>query len=477
MSIQRMHAVAWVLACVLYGSGAAAVDGDYDTGWIPGGREIFPQVAGYDARLRDMAVQGDAKVVLAGDCDVPQAESLCMARLRADGALDLSFGPNQTGRFTFEDFPSYPPFGTLGSHGLAIQPDGRLVMAGFGEFNGANNMTVIVGTLARLSPDGATLELDGSSSYTPIYFSDDEDDLGNWVEGIALQPDGKIVLAGAANRAGSDPTNRDFGIMRLNADRSADSSFGTNGVRLLAFDQGGNNDDYGEAVALQPDGKIVVVGYATVTTGAGTAKNVAVARLNADGSFDNAFGNAGRLWFPGYVFSTAQDAIGYAVKIDSRGRIVIAGTAQFSGADHDFLVARLLPDGTLDPDFDADGIAIVAFDEADPKTDAAYDLVLAGDGTILLVGSASRSSTADSFAAARVFENGSVDTTFGTFGRRVGTFAPGSGFTDVGTAAAAGPGGIYVAGRGASGTGSGMMDFGIARLVIDHIFDGDFDPL
>jgi uncharacterized delta-60 repeat protein len=452
---------------------AQAADGDYDGGWIPTGRELIPQVVGYDARMRDLVVQPDGKLVLAGDCDVPQAESLCIARLRSDGALDLSFGPNQTGRFTFEDFAThYPPFGTLGSHGLARQPDGRLLLAGFGEFNGQNNMPVIVGTLARLTADG-NLELDDTSSYTPVYFSDDEDDLGNWVEGIALQPDGKIVLAGAANRDGSNPTNRDFGVARLNADRSYDTTFGTNGVKLLAFDQGGNNDDYGEAVALQRDGKIVVVGYAMVTSGANTAKEIAVARLNPDGSFDNTFGNAGRLWLPGN--DTGKDAVGYAVKIDAQDRIVIAGGAQFSGQDWDFLIERLLPDGTPDPDFFTAGRIVVFFDLGGPDHDVADDLVLPGDGTIIAVGSASRSADASAFAMLRLLPDGSLDSTFAGDGRGSGTFAPGAGFNDLGTAAAMGPGGLFVAGRGASGTGAGLLDFGIARIKVDHIFGDGFD--
>jgi uncharacterized delta-60 repeat protein len=463
-------------ACTAFSFCASAVqaaDGGYDTSWMPGGRELIPQIIGYDARMRDLVVQPDGKLVLAGDCDVPQAETLCIARLRRDGALDLSFGPNQTGRFTFEDFTThYPPYGQLGSDGLALQPDGRLLLAGFGQFNGANNMTVFAGTLARLTADG-NLELDGTSSYTPVGFSTNEDDEGNWVEGIALQPDGKIVLAGAANRAGSDPTNRDMGVLRLNADRSYDDTFATDAVKLIAFDQGGNNDDYAESVALQRDGKIVVVGYAMVTTGANTAKEIAIARLNPDGSFDAGFGNAGRLWLPGN--EPGKDMIGFAVKIDAQNRIVIAGGAQFDGDDWDFTVVRLRPDGTPDPDFNGNGRNTIFFDLGGADHDVANDLVLAGDGTIIVVGSASRSASADAFAMLRLTADGVLDSSFAGDGLGSGTFAPNSGFNDMGTGAAMGPGGLFVAGRGASGTGAGLLDFGIARIRVDHIFGNGFN--
>lgn len=234
-------------------------------------------------------------------------------------------------------------------------------------------------------------------------------------------------------------------------------------------------DDFAEAVALQADGKIVIVGYAEVTSGSSTAKNVAVARLNADGSFDTAFGNSGRVWFRVYN-APDKHAIGYAVKIDRHGRILIAGAAQFTAGtdDYDFFVARLLPDGTFDPAFDG-GEAVIPIDQAAPMRDFAYDLALQSDGRILVAGTSSRSASADSFAVVRLLDNGAIDATFGTNGVRVGTFAPGSGFDDAGTAIALAGGRLYIAGRGASGTGAGLLDFGIARLKLDLIFADGFE--
>ena len=366
---------------------------------------------------------------------------------------------------------------TGGDHGLALQPDGRLLLIGHGEFNGANNQDVIDGTLARLTVDGQLEPSASGSSYTPFSFSNDDDDpnQGNWGEAVAVQPDGKIVVVGAGNRPNADPVNRDFGVTRFNADRTRDDDFATNGRRLVAFDQGGSMDDFAEAVALQADGKIVIVGYAEVTSGSSTAKNVAVARLNADGSFDTAFGNSGRVWFRVYN-APDKHAIGYAVKIDRRGRILIAGAAQFTAGtdDYDFFVARLLPDGTFDPAFDG-GEVVIPIDQAAPMRDFAYDLALQSDGRILIAGTSSRSASADSFAVVRLLDNGAIDATFGTNGVRVGTFAPGSGFDDAGTAIALAGGRLYIAGRGASGTGAGLLDFGIARLKLDLIFADGFE--
>ena len=466
------------LAFATFADPVRAADGANDGGWIPGGRELIPIISGYDARLRDMLVQPDGKLVLAGDCDVPQAESLCIARLLPDGSFDLGFGPNATGRFSFEDFAEgYPPYGTLGGHGLLRQPDGRLLLAGHGDFNGANNQNVVAGTLARLTTDGYLDPSGSGNGYTTFTFSDDFEDPnhGDWGEAAALQADGRIVVVGAGYRPFANPANRDFGVKRFDTDLTPDYDFATDGRRLVAFDQGGSMDDFAEAVALQADGKIVIVGYAEVTSGSSTAKNVAVARLNADGSFDTAFGNSGRVWFRVYN-APDKHAIGYAVKIDRHGRILIAGAAQFTAGtdDYDFFVARLLPDGTFDPAFDG-GEAVIPIDQAAPMRDFAYDLALQSDGRILVAGTSSRSASADSFAVVRLLDNGAIDATFGTNGVRVGTFAPGSGFDDAGTAIALAGGRLYVAGRGASGTGAGLLDFGIARLKLDLIFADGFE--
>jgi len=455
------------------GHPSKAADGLYDNSWQTGGRELIPIATGYDARLRDMLVQPDGKLVLAGDCDVSQAEYDCIARLLPNGTLDLSFGPFGTGRFTFEDYPAnYPPYGKLGRHGLLREPDGRLVLAGYGEFNGAQG-SEFDGTVARLTPNGQLELIGGTATYTPIDFAYNTSHPGNWIEGAALQPDGKIVVAGATNRPNSNPINRDCGVARLNDDRSPDGTFGdSGGNKIVAFDLGGTNDDYCEDVALQADGKIVVVGYAEIVISSTTVKNVAVARLNADGSFDSTFGNAGRLWFGPYP--GAVDNIGYAVKIDRQGRIVIAGLAQFSGQDSDFFVTRLLPTGAFDTTFAGTGTIIVPFDIASPDHDFANDIAFQSDGKILVAGSASRSSTADAFAVLRLNDDGTRDAGFGVSGRSSGSFSSGTAFEDIGTTIALGAGGIFVAGMGDSGAGPGLTDFGIARLTLDLIFADGF---
>jgi uncharacterized delta-60 repeat protein len=136
---------------------------------------------------------------------------------------------------------------------------------------------------------------------------------------VLVQPDRKIVVAGNATGSGT------MAITRLTPNGSLDTTFDGDGTATIDF---GSLADLANAAVLQPDGKIVVAGYAQAD------EDVAVARINADGSPDTTFGAAGKATVD-FGFAT----FGYAVTLQANGRIVVAGHR--TGAD-DFAVARLL---------------------------------------------------------------------------------------------------------------------------------------
>ena len=149
---------------------------------------------------------------------------------------------------------------------------------------------------------------------------------------VALQADGKIVVAGYtdAGTAGGIDTF-DFAVARLNADGTLDNTFSGNGKFTYNF----GNDDRAAAVAVQPDGKIVVVG----SWDGGAADMVAI-RLNANGTLDTTFNNVaaptayngdGKLdiFFGAAITSTAEFATSVALKPD--GKIVVGGYTNFGG--------------------------------------------------------------------------------------------------------------------------------------------------
>jgi len=351
---------------------------------------------------------------------------------------------------------------------VAIQPDGKIVLAGKC-YNGSNNDFCV----ARLNADGT---LDASFTGPAGIYAGKfllpvgaEDDV---VAAIVLQPDGKIILAGYCGNG----VNADFCVARLNSNGSRDASFGGpggagNGAFPLSI---GFSNDIGTSVALQPDGKILLGGYCDN----GSNFDFCAARLNADGSFDASFvgpgGNGnGRFLLP---IGATQD-YATALLLQPDGRIVLSGYCIGAMNDQDFCVARLNADGSLDAAFDGPtGVGNGKFLlPVGTSGDYAYAAMLQPDGNIVIAGSCINGATYDFCATRLLGATGAFDQSFvGPAGNGNGKFMlPIGTFSDVANAIAQQPDGkIVLAGYCYSATGA---DFCVARLNGDGSFDSTFD--
>jgi uncharacterized delta-60 repeat protein len=228
--------------------------------------------------------------------------------------------------------------------------------------------------------------------------------------GVAVQSDGKAVIVGT--RFDPGPSD-DFVLARYTVSGALDPTFDSDGKVTTDF---GGRSDGADDVALQSDGKIVVVG-------SGFAAPVrpvdfALARYNPDGSLDATFGEGGKV-----LTTFAQNSIdgANAVVLQPDGKIVAAGRTR-SGPRNAFAVARYLPDGSLDPSFDGDGLAVTQLSEGD---DIAFDLALQRDGKLVAAGWSSPGGF--DIAMARFNPDGSLDTSFDRDGMVLGTsFRPAS---------------------------------------------------
>jgi uncharacterized delta-60 repeat protein len=200
--------------------------------------------------------------------------------------------------------------------------------------------------------------------------------------GLAVMPDGRFVAAGTVSTTGSDSQ---FGVARYNSAGILDGSFNGTGKAVTPI----GTFAIGQAVAVQPDGKVIVAGEAQ--TG-GSTFSVALMRYTADGALDSTFGNAGKV----LTSFTGNDRIN-AVALQIDGRIVVAGSGNDDG---DFLVARYNNDGTLDTGFAAGGRVITAFS---PNKDYADAVAIQPDGKIVAAGAANPSASpqTDDLAVAR----------------------------------------------------------------------------
>jgi len=205
----------------------------------------------------------------------------------------------------------------------------------------------------------------------------------------AIQSDGKILAAGYAY-FGNDV---DFAVSRYNADGSLDLTFDQDG--MVATDIGDIND-FCYSVAIQNDGKIVLVG------GTENFSKIAVVRYNSNGTIDTTFD------LDGILIATLPSisAQGFATAIQSDDKILIAAQS-FNGANADFSVVRINPDGSFDSTFDSDGVAIIDL----IGDDLLYAMALQTDGKIVVAGTSSMN-----FAAIRLNTDGSLDSSFDTDG-------------------------------------------------------------
>jgi uncharacterized delta-60 repeat protein len=215
-----------------------------------------------------------------------------LARYRPDGSLDTSFGDDGT------------VITGLGGSAVAIQSDGKIVVAG-------------VSQLARYRPDGsldATFSNDGTLPTNAV-----------WARSVVIQADGRIVVAGAISVAGELP-HYDFALLRYTPDGALDTSFGSAGMQTTSFSAGWLEDEIAAAVALQRDGKIVAVGTSTPVDWVWEGSAIVLARYATNGSLDQSFADGGKR-----VTIHGVDNSGAAVAMQADGKIVVAGSGSDPG--------------------------------------------------------------------------------------------------------------------------------------------------
>lgn len=342
----------------------------------------------------DVAVQTDGKILVAGNSTGP-----FLTRYNTDGTLDTTFGSSGSRDFS----------GVLAGKvtAIAIQPsDQKIVVAGYGDSG-----DLIVG---RLAANGDPDMSFGLGSYQGI-------DLGTAYDtatAVTIQPDGGIVVVGftGTNPDGNGVIAEDIALARLDANGALDTSFGTGGMVITGL---AGSSDAAYAVAIQPDGAIVVAGSSEVN-GTGNL-DIVLLRYNSDGTLDNTFGTSGY----GYVTTDlgAFEA-GMSVVIQpSDNKIVVAGYSEMNG--YAFVLARYNTDGSPDSNFGDTGVVTTAIK---PFYNFALDLAIQSDGKLVAAGSVgdvdsiTSSLTNQDFALARYNTNGTLDTTFGGDGMVVTDF-------------------------------------------------------
>jgi uncharacterized delta-60 repeat protein len=299
----------------------------------------------------DVAIQPDGGIVVAGR-RAARRDAFAVLRLRPSGRLDLGFGRHGV---------VLTRFGRLfqGAKAVAIGPRGTILAVG-----STSNGTTTRSALARYRFDGdLDTSFGGDGKVTTDLSPSDEQ-----LEDVAILLDGRAVVAGYAE-VGLVPR---FVVARYMPTGRLDVGFGDRGRATVSIGAGA---DIAHALAVQPDGKLALAGYASGRN----AHRWGFARFGPKGHLDRTFGGDGAIAFaPAGGDGSASD-----LAVLTNGELLAVGRVSAETGDDDIGLVRLRPGGGLDPAFGVDGIAAIdLFDDAD----AGRELAIQGNGKLIVAG-------------------------------------------------------------------------------------------
>ncbi|MES2516291.1 MAG: T9SS type A sorting domain-containing protein [Bacteroidota bacterium] len=408
------------IALLFVGTSLNAQNGSLDITFDSDG-QVATSIGTYNDVGYSVAIQNDGKILVAGYSDNGNVNGMnldfALIRYNGDGSLDNTF--DNDGKVTTPIGSGYD-VGTS----VVIQNDGKIVVAGYSDSDtsGALNLDF---ALIRYNIDGSldnTFDNDGKVT-TAIGIEEDR------ITSITLQGDGKILVAGYSYNG----SFYEFAIVRYNTDGSLDTTFDIDGMLTTSF--GGNSVSFSSAI--QNDGKIVAAGYSY----SGSSTDFALIRFNSDGSLDTNFDIDGKVTTP--IGNT--DGYGRSVVIQNDGKIVLAGY-NVVGLKRNFALIRYNTDGSLDTNFDADGILTTSIGL---KGDEAHAVAIQSDGKIVATGITTVGPRTE-FALIRYNNNGSLDNNFDIDGILTTTIS--SSYDDARSIAIQNDGKIVVAGFSTIGT-------------------------
>src|SRR5687768_1294987 len=355
----------------VFASRAGRLDPTFGTGGLAG-----VDIGGFNpSTSRDMVVQTDGKIIIVGSSRAGQNTIITLTRFTAEGGLDDSFG---SGGVVTTDLTSLAD----DTQAVALQSNGKIVIAGHVQriVPGQKGWVLDV-AVVRYNSNGS---LDATFDNDGIVITQ----FGNFTEvinDVAVQPDGKILVAGSSGSAL---------LLRYNTNGSLDTSFDGDGVAQNAPVFVGIVN----SMALQPDGKILLSGHSHTD-------NI-VLRYNSNGTIDTSFDTDGAA-----VHTVGTSVTTHGMSLQPDGKILLTGSARVNIPSRtEITVMRLNTNGSRDTHFDGDGLAVTEVPGMAIAGDDGWDVHMRSDRKIVVIGFSVQNPTL--FVILRYKENGSLDTSF-----------------------------------------------------------------
>lgn len=391
-AIRYLGVVAACATSMLAPSPSSAVfgqPGTLDTTWaasspLGAGKAANPVGIG-SSIITAVALQPDGNLLAVGRCQsgpAPARTNICAARYLPSGLLDTSW--NSTGTVIT------PIGGTTDSiaNAVTLQPDGKALLAGM-----CHNGTNLGFCAVRYNPDGT---LDTTWNGTGIV-STSIGSASSIASSVILQSDGKVLLAGSCTFSVNLTS---LCVARYLPGGTLDTSWNVTGTVVTPV---GGTNDIGRAMALQPDGKILLGG----TCSNGSFREFCTVRYDTSGALDLTWNGTGKAMLPVVV---GIDNYVSSVALQPDGKILLGGLcASNPNTNADFCSARFKSDGTLDFTWNGTGKVVTSIGI---NSDAANTIALQPDGKILMGGYCAAVGGGSNFCAVRYLINGALDTTW-----------------------------------------------------------------
>jgi uncharacterized delta-60 repeat protein len=354
-------------------------NGTLDSSFGTGGK-VSTRVGKYWDTVSATAIQSDGKILVVGDSmfmvhGTLSGHQINLLRYNANGSLDSTFGSKGVATFNFSSTSATE------AGAVAVLPGGKIVVAGW--VNSPNALALV-----RFNSNGSLDTTFGTGGSVQIHFSGaiSEPDNG-WPVRLAIQPDGKLAILGTVTIYVPAIQNYDTfaALARVNSNGTLDGSFGSGGEVVAAL---GPSASQASGLALQPDGKFVVVGKAR-----NTHDDLALARFNSNGALDSSFNGTGLLDLD--IHAAPYNADSYYpdngltdVAIQGDGKIVASGLTEAGESINAngysrFALLRVNRDGGVDSTFGNAGLVVT---DVTPGGDVANAVFIQSDGKILLGG-------------------------------------------------------------------------------------------
>ncbi|MBK9980939.1 MAG: T9SS type A sorting domain-containing protein [Saprospiraceae bacterium] len=334
--------------------------------------------------LRAIAIQPDQKILAAGSTGSGATSDFLVVRYLPDGSPDPDFGIDGIVRIDFNGVSS-------SCYAIALQSDGRIVLAGQTSINNASDFAV-----AQLNTDGSpdtTFSHDGKviTDLTTMY---------EFANTVLIQKDGKIIAAGRLE----SKTYSDFAAVRYLANGDLDPDFGVQGIVTTSI----RDEDEARCGVIQSDGKIILAGFSSVSA----KGDFTMVRYLEDGSIDKSFGTSGKVLTD--LQGTGGSDFASSIVEDPNGDLVLTGSANFNNLflESDIGVARYDADGHLDLNFGNQGIYILQLG----GNTQAYGLARQSDGKYIIAGKSDYIFSHNQWLLARINHDGGLDSLFGDHG-------------------------------------------------------------